>query len=192
MTAGRALFLVPVLLIAFFASDVAAKQGAGKKGNGPAFCRNGQGHPVHGWRWCEDKGWDRSGNRVVQRDRRGRIVDTGRVTDGRRTRQVRRTDPAFDSGYSDGYDKGLEDADKNRSYDPTRHGWYRSADRGYDDDEYGTKAEYKNVYRDGFRDGYEVGYRDFARNDRRARDGSRSGSGSSTGSGTAIPRRWPF
>jgi hypothetical protein len=28
-----------------------------RKGNGPPFCRNGAGHPVHGRRWCEDKGW---------------------------------------------------------------------------------------------------------------------------------------
>lgn len=28
----------------------------GKKG-GPPFCRNGQGHPVHGRRWCVDKGF---------------------------------------------------------------------------------------------------------------------------------------
>jgi hypothetical protein len=28
-----------------------------RNGNGPPFCRNGSGHPVHGRRWCEDKGW---------------------------------------------------------------------------------------------------------------------------------------
>jgi hypothetical protein len=28
-----------------------------KKGNGPPFCRNGQGHPVHGRAWCQEKGW---------------------------------------------------------------------------------------------------------------------------------------
>jgi len=27
--------------------------------NGPAFCRNGNGHPVHGWEWCKDKGYSR-------------------------------------------------------------------------------------------------------------------------------------
>ena len=31
-----------------------------KKGNGPPFCRNGQGHPVHGRQWCRDKGWDQT------------------------------------------------------------------------------------------------------------------------------------
>lgn len=29
----------------------------GKK-NGPPFCRNGQGHPVHGREWCRQKGYD--------------------------------------------------------------------------------------------------------------------------------------
>jgi len=28
-----------------------------KKGNGPPFCRNGQGHPTKGRQWCADKGW---------------------------------------------------------------------------------------------------------------------------------------
>jgi hypothetical protein len=27
------------------------------RGNGPPFCANGQGHPVHGPQWCRDKGW---------------------------------------------------------------------------------------------------------------------------------------
>lgn len=37
------------------------------RGNGPPFCRNGQGHPVHGQQWCRDKGFgtDRG---VVWRD----------------------------------------------------------------------------------------------------------------------------
>lgn len=29
---------------------------------GPPFCRNGEGHPVHGWEWCRDKGFDRDGS----------------------------------------------------------------------------------------------------------------------------------
>ena len=29
-----------------------------RRGNAPAFCRSGKGHPVHGWQWCRDKGWD--------------------------------------------------------------------------------------------------------------------------------------
>jgi hypothetical protein len=39
-------------------------RGNGKNGNGPPFCRNGQGHPVHGWAWCEQKGWGGYGQRA--------------------------------------------------------------------------------------------------------------------------------
>lgn len=28
-----------------------------RQGNGPPFCRSGAGHPVHGRRWCLEKGW---------------------------------------------------------------------------------------------------------------------------------------
>ena len=28
-----------------------------KPGNGPKFCRNGDGHPVYGMAWCRDKGY---------------------------------------------------------------------------------------------------------------------------------------
>ena len=58
----------------------------GKK-NGPKFCQNGQGHPVHGRDWCRQKGYDLGGrggygvyDRVDWDDvymRRGRI-DTRR------------------------------------------------------------------------------------------------------------------
>jgi flagellar biosynthesis/type III secretory pathway protein FliH len=67
--------------------------------------------------------------------------------------------PAFDNGTRDGYEKGLEDARKNRSFDPVRHSWYRSGDRHYDDD-YGSRDQYKNVYRQGFQRGYERGYQE--------------------------------
>jgi hypothetical protein len=32
-----------------------------RRGNGPPFCRNGQGHPVHGLEWCRRKGWSEAG-----------------------------------------------------------------------------------------------------------------------------------
>ncbi|HEX6134106.1 MAG TPA: hypothetical protein VFZ24_09085 [Longimicrobiales bacterium] len=47
------------------------------KRNGPPFCRNGQGHPVHGRQWCRDKGYGLGRDRyddiwgdIVYRDRR--------------------------------------------------------------------------------------------------------------------------
>jgi hypothetical protein len=66
--------------------------------------------------------------------------------------------PAFDRGYEDGVEKGREDARDRDSYDPVRHRWYRSADRGYDR-RYGSRDAYKQVYREGFQAGYDVGYR---------------------------------
>jgi hypothetical protein len=37
--------------------DWQSSSGSSKKGNGPPFCRSGQGHPVHGMAWCREKGW---------------------------------------------------------------------------------------------------------------------------------------
>ncbi len=32
---------------------------AGKGRGGPPFCASGAGHPAHGWRWCEERGYGR-------------------------------------------------------------------------------------------------------------------------------------
>jgi len=68
-------------------------------------------------------------------------------------------EPAFARGYSDGWEKGLDDGRDRDRYDPTRQGDYRDADNGYSRS-YGSKDAYKNNYRSGFRQGYENGYRD--------------------------------
>jgi flagellar biosynthesis/type III secretory pathway protein FliH len=67
--------------------------------------------------------------------------------------------PAFDNGARDGYEKGQEDARKNRSFDPPRHSWYRSGDRHFER-RYGSREIYKDVYRRGFQQGYERGFRE--------------------------------
>lgn len=67
--------------------------------------------------------------------------------------------PAFDNGRNDGYEKGAEDVRKNRSFDPLRHKWYRSADHDYRG-EYGPKEQYRDIYRRGFQEGYDQGYRE--------------------------------
>ncbi len=64
-----------------------------------------------------------------------------------------------DTGFADGYEKGVEDARDGDRYDPLRHSRYRSAERGYDR-RFGSRDAYKNMYRDGFRQGYERGYRE--------------------------------
>jgi hypothetical protein len=65
----------------------------------------------------------------------------------------------FQNGDRDGYEKGLEDARRNNSFDPVRHSRYRSGDNGYNN-RYGARDDYKLVYRDGFEAGYERGYRE--------------------------------
>src|SRR5688572_18653815 len=64
----------------------------------------------------------------------------------------------YDNGYRDGLEKGREDLQDRDSYDPVRHSWYRSGDRGYNS-RYGTRESYKLTYRDGFEAGYEQAYR---------------------------------
>jgi hypothetical protein len=65
--------------------------------------------------------------------------------------------PAFNNGARDGYEKGQEDARRNRSFDPLRHSWYRAGDRDYEG-RYGPRDQYKDVYRRGFQQGYERGF----------------------------------
>jgi hypothetical protein len=77
---------------------------------------------------------------------------------GARTPRGGYQDPAFARGYSDGFERGLDDARDRDRYDPVRHRDYRDADDGYFR-EYGPKAAYENNYRAGFRQGYEEGYR---------------------------------
>jgi flagellar biosynthesis/type III secretory pathway protein FliH len=69
------------------------------------------------------------------------------------------TDIAVQNGVSDGYEKGVEDARHNRSFDPLRHAWYRSGDRHYES-RAGSREQYKDLYRQGFRDGYDRGFRE--------------------------------
>ena len=52
-------------------------------GNGPPFCRNGQGHPTKGRAWCEQKGW--VGNTTWAREGWGDVVFGGGVPSQERT-----------------------------------------------------------------------------------------------------------
>ena len=60
-----------------------AARGQQKAGNGPPFCRNGQGHPVHGRRWCQEKGWGLGNASVWERARWEDVI----FGDDRRSRQ---------------------------------------------------------------------------------------------------------
>lgn len=70
-----------------------------------------------------------------------------------------RRDAAFERGWADGYERGFDAARGRDRYDPLRHRWYRSGDRGYGG-WYGPRDWYRDNYRLGFHDGYERGYRE--------------------------------
>jgi hypothetical protein len=53
---------------------------------GPAFCRSGAGHPVHGRRWCREKGFGLGSDRLDRRDRRWDDDDRDWDDDRRRDR----------------------------------------------------------------------------------------------------------
>ncbi|MGE0702859.1 MAG: hypothetical protein AB7F99_04590 [Vicinamibacterales bacterium] len=66
----------------------------------------------------------------------------------------------FGNGYEDGYQKGRDDAEDRRRYEPQRHDRYRDGDRGYTNRYGWTRDEYREVYREGFLSGYQEAFRD--------------------------------
>lgn len=100
-----------------------------------------------------NEGYRTGGSTMADRIRE-RIRDRGTNAGNARYNGV-----AGNNGAQDGYEKGREDGRDNDSYDPVRHGRYRSGDRGYHSS-YGTREAYMLAYRDGFEAGYERGYRE--------------------------------
>lgn len=64
---------------------------------------------------------------------------------------------AAENGYRDGLVKGREDLEDGDSFDPNRHSWYRSANRGYTS-RHGSKEAYRDEYRRAFVRGYDAAY----------------------------------
>jgi hypothetical protein len=93
-----------------------------------------------------DDRYGRNDGRYGQDERYGRT--NGRVDSGY----------GFDQGYRDGVTKAQEDMRDGDRYDPARHDWYKSGNRGYDS-RYGAKDEYRASYRSGFVQGYDQTYR---------------------------------
>jgi hypothetical protein len=89
MTVARAFGVFALFALLAAPIDAGAQgrgkgKGAAKKGgNGPAFCRSGEGHPVHGMQWCRDKGWDSANRSIWQTSRRddGRVIVRDRDRD---------------------------------------------------------------------------------------------------------------
>jgi hypothetical protein len=117
----------------------------------------------------------RTASEVAARDRNARVIYGDGSSDGRWGPSQRGSrwpnerypneggwygNVAFDNGYRDGYQKGVEDVRDDDRFDPGRHGRYKSADRGYDS-RYGSKDFYRDSYREGFTAGYSQGYREY-------------------------------
>ena len=68
------------------------------------------------------------------------------------------SDAAYSNGYQDGIVGAREDMHGRNSSDPTRHGWWKEANRGYDG-RYGSPQDYKQRYRQGYEAGYNNTYR---------------------------------
>lgn len=98
-------------------------------------------------------------------DRRGGPWANGRggIFDRYRDYGNYRNDLAFQTGFNDGYERGLDDGRDRRRNDPFGESRYRDGDHGYDR-RYGAREAYKITYRDGFRQGYERGHADGRRN----------------------------
>lgn len=92
-------------------------------------------------------------------DRRGPYNQRGGTYPGGSYGNPAQVNIAVQIGLDDGYEKGVEDARKNRSFDPLRHAWYRAGDRRYEG-RFGSREQYKDLYRQGFKEGYERGYRE--------------------------------
>ncbi|HEV2021039.1 MAG TPA: hypothetical protein VGQ94_00770 [Terriglobales bacterium] len=69
------------------------------------------------------------------------------------------SDVAYSTGYSDGMVKARKDMANRKSPDPTRHDWYKDANRGYDGRAYRNRDDYKQRYRQGYIAGYNDTYR---------------------------------
>jgi hypothetical protein len=107
-------------------------------------------------------GYGRFG-RGVRRDNRGAYggprYGTGYPGGGYGRPGYGYVNPAVEHGLREGYEKGVEDARKNRSFDARRHKWYREGDRHYEG-RYGSRDFYKDQYRRAFQEGYDRGYRE--------------------------------
>jgi hypothetical protein len=132
--------------------------------NSPIY-RDDRGYPGGVWRDDDRRRYPDADGRRPNRDgdTRGRAIPRDRYPDGypypdardpQRRREYGYTSEAFSRGYEDGVLKGREDVRDGDAFDPARHSWYRSADRGYNS-RFGSRDDYRSEYRRGFLAGYE-------------------------------------
>ena len=68
-------------------------------------------------------------------------------------------DPGHARGFSDGYNRGVQDRRDNRRFDPERHKEVRQGTAPGYQGSFGSRDRYTYAYRDGFHQGYEDGFR---------------------------------
>lgn len=68
-------------------------------------------------------------------------------------------DPGRARGFSDGFNRGVQDRRDNRRFDPERHKEVRQGTAPGYNKSFGSRDRYTFEYRDGFRQGYEDGFR---------------------------------
>jgi hypothetical protein len=64
---------------------------------------------------------------------------------------------AFERGYREGIERGVDDARDGRRFEPQRDRVYRDGDRGYNS-RYGNRDSYRNEFRRGYTSGYREGF----------------------------------
>jgi hypothetical protein len=79
----------------------------------------------------------------------------GRSDDYRDLRGTNRD--VYERGYREGFQRGEDDARRNRAFNIERDGVYRDGDRGYNRN-YGSREAYRDQFRRGFAEGYRVGF----------------------------------
>src|SRR5437016_10935392 len=78
---------------------------------------------------------------------------------------------AYDNGYREGVRQGENDMRRGRTYSPTSHSEYRSADDGYRRGQ-SDREVYRQSYRQGFETGYSQTYNQYGSTNRYPRSSS--------------------
>lgn len=142
--------------------DRAARVIYGDRANrNPPVYRDGARYPDDVWRGedrrqreTEGRRPNRSGSGTGRAIPRDGYPSGDPYPDGRNRERDGYESDAFRRGYDDGIVKGREDDEDGDSFDPARHSWYRSGDRGYTS-RLGSRETYRSEYRRGFLAGYE-------------------------------------
>ncbi len=110
-----------------------------------------------GWASAQNRDWPRDRDQEYVPPQGGPYHQGGPYYNGQgMSDEGRRI--AEERGYRTGLDRGRDDVNHRRSFNPRRSEHFRDGDSGYHS-QYGSLAAYRGVYRQAFRRGYDEGYR---------------------------------